>query len=101
MNKFDAAALPMESVFQTAPDLTPYLALPNITPLGQINPPAASLKGKERSAALASLRMDFVHPDAAPENEVNRILWHAAKGWNVRYPKIPHRPDCKIDDDGR
>jgi len=101
MNKFDAAALPMESIFQTAPDMTPYLALPNITPLARINPPASSLKGKERRAALASLKMDFVHADAAPENEVNRFLWHAAKGWNVRYPKIPHRPDCKIDDDDR
>jgi DNA-binding beta-propeller fold protein YncE len=99
MNKFDAAALPMESVFQTAPDMTPYLSVSNLTPLARINPPASSLKGKERKAALASLKMDFVHPDAAPESQVNRFLWHAAKGWNVRYPTIPHRPDCKIDDD--
>jgi DNA-binding beta-propeller fold protein YncE len=101
MNKFDAAALPMKSVFLTAPDVSPYLALPNLTPLARINPPASSLKGPERKAALASLKMDFVHPDAAPENAVKRILWHAAKGWNVRYPKIPHRPDCQVDDDDR
>jgi DNA-binding beta-propeller fold protein YncE len=99
MNKFDAAALPMKSLFVTVPNLAPYLALPNLTPLARINPPANSLKGAERRAALASLKMDFVHPDAAPENEVNRFLWHAAKGWNVRYPKVPHRPDCRVDDD--
>jgi hypothetical protein len=99
MNKFDASALPMRSVFLTSPDPTPYSALSNVIPLARINPPASSLKGAERKAAMASLKMDFVHPDAAPENAVNRILWHAAKGWNVRYPKIPHRPDCKVDDD--
>jgi hypothetical protein len=101
MNKFDAAALPMKSVFVTSPDLTSYFVRPNLTPLARINPPAGSLKGAERQAALASLKMDFVHPDAAPEGQVNRILWHAAKGWNVRYPKIPHRADCKVDDDDR
>jgi hypothetical protein len=101
MNKFDASALPMKSVFQTVPNMSPYLAVPNLTPLAQINPPARTLKGPQQKAALASLKMDFVHPDAAPEGPLNRILWHAAKGWDARYPKIPHRPDCKIDDDDR
>ena len=99
MNKFDAAALPMRSVFSTTPDFTPYLATPNLTPLARINPPANSLKGQERKAALASRKMNFSQPDAAPENELNRILWHAAQGWNKPYPKPPHRADCKADDD--
>jgi len=75
------------------------VAVPNLIPLARINPPAGSLKGPERKAALASLKMDFVHADAAPENKLNRILWHAAEGWNKRFPKIPHRPDCEVDDD--
>jgi hypothetical protein len=101
MNKFDAAALPMRSVFATVPDTTTYIASPNLTPLARVNPPAGSLKGRERKAAFASLKMDFVHPDAAPENQLNRILWHAAEGWSKRFPKIPHRPACKVDDDDR
>jgi hypothetical protein len=101
MNKFDGAALPMRSVFSTARDVTPYRATPNLTPLARINQPAGSLKGQDRKAALASLKMDFSKPDAAPENELNRILWHMAQGWNRRFPRIPHGPDCKVDDDDR
>ena len=84
MNKFDAAALPMRSVFSTTSNTSPYLATPNLTPLARLSPPAGALKGAERKAALTSLKMDFVHPDAAPEEELNRILWHAAAGWSSR-----------------
>lgn len=99
MNKFDAAALPMRSVFTTTPDFTPYRALPNGTSLWVMNANAGLLKGREQSDALASQKMNFSVPDAAPERTLNRILWRAAKGPNAKYPKVPHRPDCEVDDD--
>jgi len=30
--------------------------------------------------------MRFDVPDAAPTARLNRILWHDARGWNVRHP---------------
>jgi hypothetical protein len=35
--------------------------------------------------------MDFREYDRAPEDELNRILWFAAKGPNVPYPTPIHR----------
>jgi hypothetical protein len=34
--------------------------------------------------------MNFVEPDAAPSERLNRILWHTAKGWNEPYPAVRH-----------
>lgn len=39
--------------------------------------------------ARQSSKMDFSHPDAAPADELNRILWREAKG-NVPMPKPKH-----------
>ncbi len=100
MNKFDAAALPMRSVFVVNSDLTPFRAEPNQVTFSRINPPANSLKGQSRKDALASTRMDFSVPDAAPEQALNRILWRSAQGSSKRYPKVPHLPQCMpVDDD--
>jgi DNA-binding beta-propeller fold protein YncE len=99
MNKFDAAALPMRSVFTTTPDFSPYYASTNLVPLAQMNPGPNVLKGRQRKDALASLKMNFSIPDAAPEQTLNRVLWRSARGSGKPYPKIPHRPDCQVDDD--
>jgi hypothetical protein len=64
-----------------------------------LNSSIAMLKGAERSAAMASSKMDFSHPDAAPEELLNQILWHHAKGWNVSYPSVPHIYGCLPTDD--
>ncbi|MBI4464874.1 MAG: bifunctional YncE family protein/alkaline phosphatase family protein [Acidobacteria bacterium] len=99
MNKFDASALPMRSVFRTTPDLTPYTAAPNRYPLDVMTPYVTMMTGKERTAALQSLAMNFSAPDAAPEETLNRILWHAARGWNTPFPHVPHGPECPLEDD--
>ena len=98
MNKFDAAALPMRSLFVKEPDLRPFLALPNRIRLDTLNPPLTALNGRERAAAQDSLAMNFKLPDAAPEEVLNRILWHTARGWDLPYPPVPHGPDCPKDD---
>ena len=41
-----------------------------------------------RQGALASARMRFDEPDAAPSEALNRILWHDARGWRTPYPRV-------------
>ena len=98
MNKFDASALPMRSVFTNSPVWDQFTAVMANVPLDRMNPAPSTLRGKARGAALASLQMDFSKPDAAPEEKLNRILWHTAKGWNRHYPRVPHRFGCKPAD---
>ena len=85
-NQFDLAAEPMFACFAGKPDATAYQALPNRVPLDQINPPLKVLRGQARQDALASQRMDFSEPDAAPEDQLNRIVWRATRG-DTPYPR--------------
>ena len=90
LNQFDLAAEPMFSVFTDEPDYTPYKALPNQVPLNEMNPGLAGLTGLQRELAEASMKMDFSEPDAAPEDLLNRVIWHSVKGYHVPYPQIKH-----------
>ena len=99
MNKFDASALPMNSIFVTQPDYSPTSAQQNRVPLDSFNPPLGQLSGAAKVAARQSMAMNFIQIDAAPEDLLNQILWHTAKGWNTPYPSTPHGPDCPVDDD--
>lgn len=87
LSLFDLIANDMRNAFQATPDLTPYVAEVPSQSIFERNPPLQSLKGAARNAALASLKMNFKVPDAAPADELNRILWHEVKGWSVPYPK--------------
>ena len=85
-NQFDLGAEPMFPVFSAKPDYTPYKALPNQIPLEEMNPPLRALKGMQRALAQASMQMDFSEPDDAPEDVLNRAIWHSVKGYGVKYP---------------
>jgi hypothetical protein len=84
MTQYDAGATPMFSCFRHHSEPTPYAAL---------TPPVDMLaKNTEKSpGAKQSARMNFHHYDLAPEDELNRILWIAAKGPDVPYPAAIHR----------
>jgi hypothetical protein len=73
--------------------------------LDDVNPPANVLRGAARDAALASAKMRFDVPDAAPTDKLNRILWHDVRGWNVAYPGVKRAVfaplSVDIDDDDR
>ena len=60
---------------------------------------------RARAAALASARMNFHEPDAAPTGTLNQILWADAKGWSVPYPGVKRSLffplAIDIDDDDR
>jgi hypothetical protein len=86
MSIFDLIATDMRSSFTDEPDFAPYTALRPEQSLMETNPPATGLAGPARSGALASARMNWRLPDAAPTERLNRILWGAIKGWSVPYP---------------
>jgi len=74
--------------FTDTPDLTPYTAVEPEQDLFERNPDARRLTGAAKKAALASARMRWDIPDAVPSDELNRILWHNAKGWRTPFPGV-------------
>jgi YVTN family beta-propeller protein len=87
MNQLDLSATPLRACFQGAPDLTPYACLPNRVKLDEMNPPLKKLTGRARYWAEQSRKLNFTEADAADEDTLNRILWHAMKGYDTPYPE--------------
>jgi YVTN family beta-propeller protein len=86
MNQLDLSATPLRNCFQESPDLRPYAAVPSKVPLDEMNPPLDKLRGKALEGAKKSLEMAFDREDEADEDTLNRILWHATRGWDTPYP---------------
>ena len=97
MNQLDLSATAMRDCFADKPDLTPFKCVPNKVPLDQLNPPAEQLKGAARAWAEKSLKLDLSEADLADEDTLNRILWHAVRGYDVAYPE--RFAGVKEDDD--
>jgi len=87
INQFDAAAHTMANAFSNQPNTVPFTAVPNHIALDEMNPSVASLRGLQRELALASMKMDFSEPDKAPEDLLNRVIWHSVKGYDTPYPR--------------
>ena len=84
LTQYDAGATPMFNCFTRHPKLTPYQPIS----------PRVDLFAKNTAKspyAKQSARMNFRDYDLAPEDELNRILWHTAKGPDVPYPTPIHR----------
>ena len=87
MNQFDAAATPMFDCFTEIPDFTPFVALQNNVPINRMNSdPVKASSSLQRRHAYASARLPLGAPDQCPEDLLNRILWHAMRGYEVPYP---------------
>lgn len=43
---------------------------------------------------MASLAMDFSEPDNAPQDVLNRVIWHSVKGYDAPYSSI-QQTSCK------
>lgn len=101
---FDLIANDMRNSFTDKPDLTPYTAAQPEQSIFELNPPAQALSGQARLDALASARMNWTVPDAAPSEKLNRILWRIERG-NVLYPGAKHAIfapySTDMDDDDR
>jgi hypothetical protein len=91
MSVFDLTASAMGASFigpGEAPDFTPYTAVQPKQSIYEANPPLTALRGPAREAAVRSTEMNFRDYDAAPTDELNRILWHTARGWDAPYPGV-------------
>ena len=89
MSIFDLIAHEMRASFTDTPDFTGYTAVEPEQSLFETNPPLNALRGAARKAALASAKMRWDVPDAAPVERLNRIVWGAVRGWNTPYPAPP------------
>jgi hypothetical protein len=105
LSLFDLIANDMRASFTDTPDFSTYQAVTPRQSLTDRNPSPSALRGPARDAARASAKMNFDHPDAAPTERLNRILWGAIRGWTVPYPgvkKAVFAPlSLDIDDDDR
>jgi hypothetical protein len=84
LTQYDAGATPMFNCFGQTASVTPYTVLT----------PKVDLQAKNTTKTMfskESARMNFREYDRAPEDELNRILWHVAKGLETPYPTPIHR----------
>ena len=86
MNQLDLSATPMRYCFQDKADMTPYKAVANRIKLDEMNPDMKKLTGKALFWAKKSMEMNFDDGDEADEDTLNRILWHAMRGYETPYP---------------
>jgi YVTN family beta-propeller protein len=86
MNQMDAMAPVMRDCFADKPDLTPYTALPNNSPLDEVNPEPSKLSGKALYWANAALSLELDEVDKADNDALNRMIWHSVKGFDAPYP---------------
>src|SRR5258706_9647889 len=84
LTQYDAGATPMFNSFEKRAKLVAYNPCVPKVDVMAINQPTAP-------GAQQSMLMDFDEYDRAPEDELNRILWAAAKGEEVPYPAPIHR----------
>jgi hypothetical protein len=87
LSLFDLIATDMRNSFSSTPDLTPYAAVEPKQSLFDVNPAAQALRGQARKDALESALMNWRVPDAAPSEELNRILWRRERG-SAPYPGV-------------
>ncbi len=79
MSQYDASATPLFASFSDKPDLTPFTARPASYSLTEHNP-------AQGSGAKRSLEMRFDEADAAPDVELNEIIWKSIKGGGSAMP---------------
>jgi hypothetical protein len=95
LSLFDLTAPDMRASFlapNEAPDTSSYAAIVPSQRIDETNARVGEIRGPDaaarRAAALASMRMRFDTPDAAPSDRLNAILWHDARGWRTPMPAV-------------
>jgi YVTN family beta-propeller protein len=86
LSLFDLIANDMRNSFHLEPDLSAYQVARPEQSLFEVNPALSGLRGAARKAAIASMKMRWDVPDAAPVEKLNRIVWGAVRGWETPYP---------------
>jgi YVTN family beta-propeller protein len=89
MNKQNASAPLMTDCFAALPDFTPYSARESGVDMDAVNPPLSALTGEARMWAEISMKIPMWRPglkSAQDDDNLNRIIWHAMKGYDTPYP---------------
>ncbi len=79
MSQYDAAAVPLFSCFTNEPDLTPYI----------VKQPGVSLDERNtasNNSALRSEAFNLAKEDAAPDLDLNEVVWKSVKGEHSMMP---------------
>ncbi|WP_345210115.1 bifunctional YncE family protein/alkaline phosphatase family protein [Mucilaginibacter gynuensis] len=96
MSQYDAAAIPLYECFTSKADFTPYKVKPALIDLDRRN--VAVNESSKRSALF-----NFAKEDAAPDLDLNEVVWKSVKGEDSVMPS-PKRSafvilEIKKDDD--
>jgi phospholipase C len=87
MNQMDSSATPMSDCFSELADLTPYQARPARVAIDELNAKLDEIQDPEQLRwARASMELALDDVDEADEDTLNRIVWHAMKGYRTPYP---------------
>lgn len=88
MNQMDAGATPMRDCFADSPDLAPYSARAATVPIDEQNARLDRIQDPDELRwAMKSMELPLDRVDEADEDTLNRIVWHAMKGWRTPYPE--------------
>ncbi len=98
MNIMDATAMPMFDCFNSKPDNSPFISVPNEIPLDEMNRELSVISGKELHYAKKSMLPQFDRIDAGDDDLFNRIIWFASKG-KKPYPAKYAGKDIDDEDD--
>ena len=79
LSQFDYFGRPLTDIWAATPDVRPYDAIVPSQPLDEQNP--ARTRG-----AVESRRLRLDREDASDDDDFNRTLWHAVKGYDTPYP---------------
>ncbi|SHM65462.1 40-residue YVTN family beta-propeller repeat-containing protein [Chitinophaga jiangningensis] len=79
MSQYDAAALPLYECFTATPDFTPYTVKPALVNLEERNVAV-------NESSKKSDKYDLTKEDAAPDLELNEVIWKYFKGEQAVMP---------------
>lgn len=83
MSQYDAAAKPMFNCFTSTPDLSAYTSI-----IPSVNLDAKN--GAANESAIRSAKFNLTKPDAAPDLDLNEVIWKSVKGENSMMPAPRH-----------
>jgi hypothetical protein len=94
MSQYDAAAVPMSECFTSKPDFRSYKVKPSNVDLQQRN--IAWNKSAERSQ-----EWNFAREDAAPDLDLNEVIWKSVKGEDSAMPAPRRSAFLKLEQKGK
>jgi len=102
LTSYDAVASPIMDWNSQPANNAPFTAtLPAQSIICAQSPDLSKLSSSDpmRRMMIRASQMDFVHPDSAPERELNEMIWKSVKGMNSKMPAPRHTLASSDKDD--